>query len=101
MRTPSGGRESCSGRTCGNTVSAIRSVIGCGGTATGGLLIVPDATIIAHRELVIALAARNRLPAVHPWRYFVTAGASRRTELTTSTYFKRQRRGQLRTTKTS
>jgi ABC-type uncharacterized transport system substrate-binding protein len=41
----------------------------------GGLLIVPDATIIAHRELVIALAARYRLPAVYPWRYFVTAGA--------------------------
>jgi putative ABC transport system substrate-binding protein len=41
----------------------------------GGLLVVPDATIIAHRDLVIALAARYRLPAVYPWRYFVTAGA--------------------------
>ena len=41
----------------------------------GGLLIVPDATIVAHRDLVIALAARYRLPAVYPWRYFVTAGA--------------------------
>jgi putative tryptophan/tyrosine transport system substrate-binding protein len=40
-----------------------------------GLLIVPDAKIIAHRDLVIALAARYRLPAVYPWRYFVTAGA--------------------------
>jgi putative tryptophan/tyrosine transport system substrate-binding protein len=41
----------------------------------GGLLIVPDGTIIAHRDLVISLAARFRLPAVFPWRYFVTAGA--------------------------
>ena len=41
----------------------------------GGLLVVPDATIIAHRDLFISLAARYRLPAVHPWRYFVTAGA--------------------------
>ncbi len=41
----------------------------------GGLLFVPDATIIAHRDLVIMLAARYRLPAVYPWRYFVTAGA--------------------------
>jgi putative ABC transport system substrate-binding protein len=41
----------------------------------GGLLVVPDATIIAHRDLVIALAARYRLPAVYAWRYFVTAGA--------------------------
>ena len=37
----------------------------------GGLLVVPDATIIAHRDLFISLAARYRLPAVYPWRYFV------------------------------
>jgi putative tryptophan/tyrosine transport system substrate-binding protein len=41
----------------------------------GALLFVPDATIIANRDLVITLAARYRLPAVYPWRYFVTAGA--------------------------
>jgi putative tryptophan/tyrosine transport system substrate-binding protein len=41
----------------------------------GALLFVPDATIIAHRDLVITLAARYRLPAVYPWRFFVTAGA--------------------------
>jgi len=41
----------------------------------GGLLMVPDASTIAHRDLVIALATRYRLPAVYPWRYFVTAGA--------------------------
>ena len=41
----------------------------------GGLLFVPDATIIAHRDLVITLATRYRLPAVYPWRYFVAAGA--------------------------
>jgi ABC transporter substrate binding protein len=34
-----------------------------------------NGTIIAHRYLVITLAARYRLPAVYPWRYFVTAGA--------------------------
>jgi putative ABC transport system substrate-binding protein len=37
--------------------------------------VVPDATIIAHRDLFISLAARYRLPAVYPWSYFVTAGA--------------------------
>src|SRR4029077_13085319 len=41
----------------------------------GGLLVVPDATIIAHRDPFISLSARYRLPAVYPWRYFVTAGA--------------------------
>jgi putative tryptophan/tyrosine transport system substrate-binding protein len=40
-----------------------------------GLLFVPDATIVAHRDLVITLAARYRLPAVYRWRYFVAAGA--------------------------
>jgi putative tryptophan/tyrosine transport system substrate-binding protein len=44
-------------------------------TPEDGLLMVPDGTIIAHRDLVISLAARFRLPAVYPWRYFVTAGA--------------------------
>jgi putative tryptophan/tyrosine transport system substrate-binding protein len=41
----------------------------------GGLLIPPDARIIAHRDLIIALAARYGLPAIYPWRYFVAAGA--------------------------
>ena len=29
---------------------------------------------IAHRELIITLAARHRLPAVYPYRLFVTGG---------------------------
>jgi putative tryptophan/tyrosine transport system substrate-binding protein len=40
----------------------------------GALLVVPDPITIAHRDLVIALAARHRLPAVYPWRFFVAAG---------------------------
>jgi putative ABC transport system substrate-binding protein len=35
----------------------------------------PDATIVTHLDLVITLAARYRLPAVYPWRYFIAAGA--------------------------
>jgi putative tryptophan/tyrosine transport system substrate-binding protein len=59
-----------------NDAAAVeRSIASFAQTADGGLLFVPDATIIAHRELVIALAARLRLPAIYPWRYFVTAGA--------------------------
>jgi putative ABC transport system substrate-binding protein len=30
--------------------------------------------ILAHRDLIIALAARHRLPAVYPQRFFVAAG---------------------------
>ena len=40
----------------------------------GALLMVSDATLVAHRDVVIALAARYRLPAVYPWRYVVAEG---------------------------
>jgi putative tryptophan/tyrosine transport system substrate-binding protein len=40
----------------------------------GGLIFPPDATTTALRDLVVALAARYRLPAVYAWRQFVTAG---------------------------
>jgi putative ABC transport system substrate-binding protein len=40
----------------------------------GGLFCPPETFITAHRDLVIALAAKYRLPAVYPWRYFVTDG---------------------------
>jgi len=39
-----------------------------------GLMLPPDATTILHRDLVIALAARYRLPAVYALQEFVTAG---------------------------
>jgi ABC-type uncharacterized transport system substrate-binding protein len=40
----------------------------------GGLALPPDSTTILHRDLVIGLAARHRLPAVYPFRFFVAAG---------------------------
>jgi putative tryptophan/tyrosine transport system substrate-binding protein len=40
----------------------------------GGLLLPTDGTTIVHRDLVIALAASHRLPAVYALRFFVTAG---------------------------
>jgi putative ABC transport system substrate-binding protein len=40
----------------------------------GGLMVPPDTTIITHRAVVIALAARHRLPAVYPFRLYVAAG---------------------------
>jgi putative tryptophan/tyrosine transport system substrate-binding protein len=41
--------------------------------ANGGLVIVPDNTAITHRDLIIALAARHRLPTVYYNRSFVAA----------------------------
>jgi putative ABC transport system substrate-binding protein len=40
----------------------------------GALIVAPTAVTILHRDLIIALAARHRLPAVYPYRYFATAG---------------------------
>lgn len=41
---------------------------------SGGLIVLPDPFTAAHRELIIALAARHRLPAVYPLRSFVAGG---------------------------
>ena len=43
-------------------------------TPNGGLFVPPDITTDQHRDLIIALAARYRLPAVFAFRHFVTAG---------------------------
>jgi putative tryptophan/tyrosine transport system substrate-binding protein len=40
----------------------------------GGMIVTGGARAIAHRQLIIALAARHRLPAVGPGRFFVAAG---------------------------
>ena len=40
----------------------------------GGLVVLPDSTSIQHRDLVVALAARHRLPAVYAFRFWVVAG---------------------------
>ena len=40
----------------------------------GGLIVTASSGAVAHRELIIMLAARHRLPAVYPFRYFVTSG---------------------------
>ena len=40
----------------------------------GGLIVTTGTGAIRHRDLIIALAARHRLPAVYPYRFFVTGG---------------------------
>jgi putative tryptophan/tyrosine transport system substrate-binding protein len=39
-----------------------------------GLLVLPDVTTTVHEELIVKLAVQHRLPAIYPWRHFVTAG---------------------------
>jgi putative ABC transport system substrate-binding protein len=39
-----------------------------------GLIVTRIGTAISHRDLIISLATRYRLPAVYPLRFFVTGG---------------------------
>ena len=38
------------------------------------MVVLPGPETISHRELITTLAARHKLPAVYPYRYFVTNG---------------------------
>jgi putative ABC transport system substrate-binding protein len=40
----------------------------------GGLILTASTLAVVHRKLIIALAARERLPAVYSFRYFATSG---------------------------
>jgi putative ABC transport system substrate-binding protein len=39
-----------------------------------GLLVLPENFVIVHRQAIITLAARYRLPAVYPYRFFTASG---------------------------
>jgi putative ABC transport system substrate-binding protein len=51
-----------------------RAVTAFSRTANGGLLVMSGGLPLAHRELIITLAARHNLPAVYSNRLFVTGG---------------------------
>jgi putative tryptophan/tyrosine transport system substrate-binding protein len=40
----------------------------------GGLVVLPDATTVGHRELIVALAARHRVPTIYAFRDIVVDG---------------------------
>jgi putative ABC transport system substrate-binding protein len=42
--------------------------------SNGGLIVTASSATAVRRKLIIMLAARHRLPAVYPFRYFVTDG---------------------------
>jgi len=53
-------------------IDALGDAAPSGGTT--GLLVVPDIFTTNHRDEIIALAARRRLPALYPFRFFATSG---------------------------
>ena len=51
-----------------------RAVTAFARSGNGGLVVTPSPVANRHRDLIITLAARYRLPAVYAWRYYVTDG---------------------------
>ena len=44
------------------------------GDLTSGLLVLPDALTVGSKDIILAMAARLRVPAIYPYRLFVTGG---------------------------
>jgi ABC-type uncharacterized transport system substrate-binding protein len=51
-----------------------RAVAAFARSENGGLIVTGSTLTTVHRELIITLAARHRLPAVYPFRFFVAVG---------------------------
>jgi putative ABC transport system substrate-binding protein len=51
-----------------------RAVTAFANSSNGGLILTASALAVRHRELIIALAARIKLPTVYYRRYFVASG---------------------------
>ena len=51
-----------------------QSISGFAHVSNGGLIVTAGGFSVNHPDLIVALAARYKLPAVYPFRFFVTAG---------------------------
>src|SRR5262245_911143 len=51
-----------------------RAVVAFASEPNAALIVVTGTSAIIHRELIISLASRHRLPAVYPFRYYVSSG---------------------------
>ena len=51
-----------------------RAITALGQQPDSGLFVVPDVFVQVHRELIIKLAEKYRLPAIYPYRFFPESG---------------------------
>jgi putative ABC transport system substrate-binding protein len=58
----------------GDAAEIERAVAAFARNSNAGLIVAGGAATALHRELIIKLAALHRLPAVYPYRYYVTGG---------------------------
>jgi putative ABC transport system substrate-binding protein len=57
-----------------NAVEIETAIVTFSSNADGGLIMMPDSFNIVHRDRIMALAARHRLPAISPYRFAVQEG---------------------------
>ena len=57
-----------------NATDIERAIASFASAPNGGLVVIPDVAAVVHRDLIIELAARHRVPAVYYARYWVAAG---------------------------
>ena len=57
-----------------NATDIERAIESFASAPNGGLVLIPDISTLVHRDLIIALAARHRTPAIYYSRVFVAAG---------------------------
>jgi putative ABC transport system substrate-binding protein len=51
-----------------------RAIADFAGMPKGGLIVTASASSVVHRDLIVGLAAKHRLPAIYPARYFPDVG---------------------------
>ena len=57
-----------------NAAEIDQALIAVSGEPRGGLIVSPDGFTTSNRGLIISLAARYRVPAIYPYRYFAVDG---------------------------
>jgi putative ABC transport system substrate-binding protein len=57
-----------------NSADIERTIVDLGNSSRSGLVFLPDAFTYARRNEIAQLIAKQRIPAIYPWRDFVTAG---------------------------
>jgi len=57
-----------------NSADIERTIIDLQNPSRSGLVFLPDALTYARRTEIVQLIAKQRIPAIYPWRDFVTAG---------------------------
>ena len=67
-----------------------RGIMAFARSPNGGLIVTASVLATRHRDLIVMLAARHKLPAVYAGRWMVTGGGLVPTDLTTSISSARQ-----------